>query len=259
MKQPDVKVLTPEHVEITLVPAGLGSRFLAMLMDMAIVICGGMFASQFLIGVLGSTVGNFATYIVVFLFTWGYYVYFDVRHQGRSFGKFAMGLRVVDRRGLPISIQQSFVRNIVRAIDMAPIMYGLGGIVALMNRNHRRLGDIAADTLVIQDAQPMMYTGQLGEALRYNSLQTPRMRSLIRHKIGLEEREFLLTLSLRADTMDAKERYDLMESVGSYYRQKLGIEDDNLSGESLVRALTAIVYEKYQPVTSPPPANATLS
>jgi uncharacterized RDD family membrane protein YckC len=236
-------VLTPEHVQIRLVPAGLGSRFIALTVDFLFIVGIVQILSMLLQGFFG-TIGVAASIASMFLIMWGYHIYFEVRHHGRTFGKRAVGLRVVDRRGLPITLQQSFIRNIVRALDSAPLAYALGGMVSLHDAYGRRLGDFAADTLVIQERQPMAYKGQFTESRKYNSLRTPQVTRLIRHRISLEEREFLLTLCLRADRLNDKMRYDLMEEVGEHYRKKLEIEDEHLSGENLVRALTAVLYDR---------------
>lgn len=236
-------VLTPEHVQIRLIPAGLGSRFIALTLDFIIIVGLVALANSILTSLFGA-VGAAASIASIFLIMWGYHIYFEVRHQGRSLGKRAAGLRVVDRRGLPITLQQSFIRNIVRALDSAPVAYALGGMVSLHDAYGRRLGDFAADTLVIQERQPMAYKGQFTESRKYNSLRTPQVTRLIRHRVSLEDREFLLTLCLRADRLNDKMRYDLMEEVGEHYRKKLEIEDEHLSGENLVRALTAVLYNR---------------
>jgi hypothetical protein len=180
--------------------------------------------------------------VLTFVLAWGYHVYFEVRHQGRSPGKRICGLRVVDSRGLPISFQQSFVRNIVRVVDSAPAFYGAGALVSLFDRHARRLGDIAADTLVIEEHRAADPTKAIADARRFNSLQTPRVLRRLRREVGLEEREFLLELVLRADALEPQARFDLMEEVGGYYRRTLEVEDANLSGENLVRGLLSVLY-----------------
>jgi hypothetical protein len=64
----------------------------------------------------------------------------------------------------------------------------------------------------------------------------------LRREVGLEEREFLLELVLRADALEPQARFDLMEEVGGYYRRTLEVEDANLSGENLVRGLLSVLY-----------------
>ena len=243
MKEQGVVILTPEHVPIRLNPAGFGSRFMAWLIDAIFQTAFIIFLSRVL-GASGTLMSLFFQ-TLVFLVTWSYHVFFDLTGQGRTPGKRMMGLRVVDERGLPISLQQSFVRNIVRVFDMQPgFFYGVGGLISLLHPEGRRLGDIAAGTLVVTETQALNYPGRVAEGRQYNSLRNPRVMRAIRHKIRLEEREFLLTLCLRAPKMDDKARFDLMDEVGSYYRERLKIEDEHLSGENLVRGITAIIFEK---------------
>lgn len=240
----DRAILTPEHVPIHLSPAGLGSRFLALLADAVLtlgaVIAAGQIASAGLPRGAAAAAGAAAAFVL----TWGYHVYFETRREGRSPGKRLAGLRVVDGRGLPLTLQQSMVRNVVRALDFLPLLYGIGGAVCLLDRHGRRLGDIAADTLVIRERAPLAWTVRIAPARRFNSLRTPAVLRRIRRRIGLEEREFLLTLCLRSARMDPRARFDLMEEVGRHYRAKLEIEDPLLSGENLVRDLTALLHEE---------------
>lgn len=243
-----VTITTPEHVVIRLQPAGTGSRFIAMLID------------SFIVMGVSSTVGGLyglflprgialALYITsTFALTWGWHVFFEVRRQGRTPGKRAMKLRVIDARGLPVSLYQSLVRNVVRVLDFAPAFYGLGAVSVLVTSTRRRLGDLVADTLVIRETQPLAYEGTRAAERRHNSLRTPRVLRLIRHKIGLEEREFLLTLCLRADRMSPEARYDLMEEVARAYREELGVEEESISGENFVRDLTAVLFDERRAV-----------
>ena len=74
-----------------------------------------------------------------------------------------------------------------------------------------------------------------------------RVLRLIRHRISLEEREFLLALCIRPEKMTAEARYDLMEEVAAAYRAKLSVEEEPISGENFVRDLTAILFARAAP------------
>ena len=239
----ELTITTPEHVPIRLEPAGAGSRFLAILIDAAIVS-----------GIAVTVYGVFAVFLprgvalaifvtINFFLTWAWHIFFETRRQGRTPGKRALKIRVIDARGLPVSLHQSLVRNITRVLDFVPAFYGVGAIAMMSSQSRRRLGDIIADTLVVRDAQPLTYRGSLAAERRHNSLRTPRVLRLARHRISLEEREFLLALCLRADRMTAEARYDLFEDVARVYRQKLDIEEEQISGENLVRDLTAVLFQ----------------
>jgi uncharacterized RDD family membrane protein YckC len=238
----ELTITTPEHVPIRLEPAGAGSRFLAILIDSVIVTAMSTFVYAFAARLLPSGIA-LAIYVTVgFLLTWGWHLYFETRKQGRTPGKRALGIRVIDARGLPVSLYQSLVRNITRVLDFAPAFYGLGALVMMTSASRRRLGDIIADTLVVRDSQPLAYGGQLAAERRHNSLRTPRVLRLARHRISLDERELLLAICMRADRMSPEARYDLMEAVAAVYREKLGIEAEQMSGENLVRDLTAVLF-----------------
>jgi uncharacterized RDD family membrane protein YckC len=239
-------ILTPEHVEIRLEPAGLGSRFIALIVDLVLVTAIGGTVSQLTRGVLPGAVGIVAQALALLVITWGYHVYFEVRHQGQSPGKRIAGIRVVDGRGLPLSLEQSFVRNVVRILDALPVGYALGAVVCQLDRHRRRLGDIAADTLVVRERHGQVYERRTTGARAFNSLRTPRVLRLVRHRVGLEEREFLAALCLRADGMEEKARFDLMEEVGRHYKGRLGIEDPHLSGENLVRGLAGVLFAEQE-------------
>lgn len=237
-------ITTPEHVPIRLEPAGAGSRFLAVLIDFVLVSAIGALVYKVVQTFLPPGAAQAVFVTVQFLLTWGWHIYFETRRQGRTPGKRALRLRVVDARGLPVSLYQSLVRNIARVLDFAPVFYGVAGVVTLLSPTRRRLGDIIADTLVVRDAQPLAYSGQLAGERRHNSLRTPRVLRLLRHRVSLEEREFLLTLCMRAERLSPAARYDLFEDVAAVYRRKLDLEEEPLSGENLVRDLTAVLFHR---------------
>ncbi|MBI5369397.1 MAG: hypothetical protein HZA54_20350 [Planctomycetes bacterium] len=122
--------------------------------------------------------------------------------------------------------------------------YGVGALACLVDPLSRRLGDLAADTLVIREEGQLGFRVLLPPSRRFNSLRTPRTLRLIRHRIGLELREYLLTLCLRAEGLEARARFDLMEAAGRHLRERLDLDDPHLSGENLVRDLTSILYDK---------------
>jgi hypothetical protein len=143
-----------------------------------------------------------------------------------------------------VSLYQSIVRNLMRVVDFLPLFYGVAAVASLMSPLRKRLGDVVAGTVVIRDAQPLAMRGQIAAERRHNTLRTPRVQRLVKHRISLEEREFLLTLCVRAEKLSPAARYDLMESVAAHYRETLGVEEGQISGENYVRDLTALLYTK---------------
>ena len=154
-----LSVETPEQIDINFQQAGIGSRFYAALIDtllLALISFFGYYVNRNLISELGDVLGNWLGAlggIVVFALFWGYYMVFEVTTNGQSLGKRALGLRVIKEGGYPIAFADAAIRNLVRIVDFLPFCYGVGLLSMLINRNWRRLGDLAAGTLVIKTAR----------------------------------------------------------------------------------------------------------
>ncbi|MGE7959707.1 RDD family protein [Pseudomonas sp. NPDC089530] len=147
------QVETPEGIDLPLRPAGLMSRALAFAIDLGFrgLILGVLFIVLGFLGQLGMGLGS----ILLFLVSWWYMVLFEVLNQGCSPGKRLMGLRVVQDDGTPIGWGPSLTRNLLRFVDMLPFGYCLGAISCLHHPTFKRLGDLAAGTLVIYREQPV--------------------------------------------------------------------------------------------------------
>ena len=146
-------VETPEGIDLPLRPAGLMVRALAFAIDLGLrgVMLGLLFIVLAFLGKLGAGLGS----IMLFVVSWWYMVLFEVLNQGRSPGKQWMGLRVVHDDGTPIGWSASLLRNLLRFVDMLPFGYFLGAISCLQHPTFKRLGDLAAGTLVIYREQPL--------------------------------------------------------------------------------------------------------
>jgi uncharacterized RDD family membrane protein YckC len=231
-------VHSPEHVLIELRPSGLGSRLGAFGIDGAI-LAGVLSLLGTAGGLLPQAVRGLFVATTSFVVIWGYHVFFEVLWNGQTPGKRIFRIRVVDGRGLPVDLAQSLVRNVVRILDLFPLG-GVGLLSALLDAEHRRLGDWAADTLVVAEEQLVLPQSASLGARRFNSLRTPRLIRLVDHRLGLEERELLFALCLRAPQLSERARYELFEQVGEHYRAALGIDDPHLHGESIVRGIAAL-------------------
>jgi uncharacterized RDD family membrane protein YckC len=144
---------TPEGILLELRPAGLSARFFAFLIDALIRM--GITYSLF-IGVTMAQMGGFGfaiLLIVMFLMEWFYPVFFELSRTGSTPGKRVYGLRVVMDNGLPITPGASITRNLLRVADFLPAMFGFGIVSILLRKDCKRLGDIAASTLVVHDVR----------------------------------------------------------------------------------------------------------
>jgi uncharacterized RDD family membrane protein YckC len=137
---------TPEGIAIAIRPAGFAVRCTAFLVDALI-------RTALVLGlatVLGAG-GHFGTgpiFIVVFVANWLYPVIFELMPGAATPGKRIMGLQVMMANGLPITPAGCLIRNLMRAVDLLPLMYAFAIVLILLRRDARRLGDLAGGTLV---------------------------------------------------------------------------------------------------------------
>ncbi len=154
---------TPENVAFNYEVAGIATRFMAGLVDTAILTLIQLILYVVVLAIaaisledIGEEGSNWGWMLAIFglvnfIFTWGYYMFFELRWNGQSPGKRWVGLRVIRTDGAPITLTESVIRNIVRLIDTLPASYGLGIVVMFINSQSRRIGDLAAGTVVIRD------------------------------------------------------------------------------------------------------------
>lgn len=143
---------TPTGVTLTLNPAGPLPRACAYIIDLLIrlvLLILLLLAMQFF-----GRVGQGTLLLLVFSLEWLYPMLFEWLYGGRTPGKALIGLRVIQRNGGTLTIADSILRNLLRVVDALPVGYLLGFIATLCSREHQRLGDWAAGTLVIHDRAP---------------------------------------------------------------------------------------------------------
>jgi uncharacterized RDD family membrane protein YckC len=146
-----VDIFTPEGVDLEVELGGLGSRFIAQLIDLVLqgILIG---ALGILLFAIGSGVATAVFVVLVFLVWFGYDVLFEVLGGGRTPGKRACGLRVVRSGGQPIGFLASATRNLLRLVD-GPLTGYVAGVVSIVaSKRNQRLGDMAGDTLVVRES-----------------------------------------------------------------------------------------------------------
>lgn len=156
-----VDVETPEHVAIGYELADLGSRFTALLID-KLIQAAAMLGILALLWLAASALGGAASLfqgvglaVVIaafFLLQWGYFVLYEGLRDGQTPGKRRMGIRVVQDGGYPVTLQGAAVRNLLRLVDAQPLPSCLvGGLSMTIHPQTKRLGDLAAGTVVVRD------------------------------------------------------------------------------------------------------------
>lgn len=192
------RIETPEGIDLLLRPAGLIPRALAFAIDLSIraVLLLVLGTGLVMLGQFGMGTGA----LLIFVVQWWYMVLFEVLHQGRTPGKRWLKLRVVHDDGTPVGWASSLTRNLLRFVDTLPFGYFLGALCCLWHPAFKRLGDLAAGTLVIHDEPPVEPVHlPAGEALT------------VPFPLGLEEQRALIAFAERQASLSPERRQELAE------------------------------------------------
>ena len=193
-----VSAETPEGILLELRPAGLTARGYAFLLDWGIRL--GILSAVASVTRFMQGFGVAALLIFMFALEWLYPVAFELTRWGATPGKRAFGLKVVMDSGLPITPAASLTRNLLRVVDFLPFLYGFAVASMLMRRDFKRLGDIAAATLVVYQPKPApKFALPQVELVQPTHALTPQDRAAV---IALAARVSKLTAE-RADELAA--------------------------------------------------------
>ncbi len=152
---------TPEGIALALRPAGVLARAAAFAVDL--LIRGALLLVMSMVMAPLGRFGSGLALILWFALEWFYPVLFELLPGGATPGKRAFGLRVTMDSGLPITPAASLLRNLLRSADFLPFAYGLGLVCVLMRSDFKRLGDLAAGTIVVHVQRATLH-GALPEA-----------------------------------------------------------------------------------------------
>lgn len=211
---------TPEGIALELRPAGLPVRAGAFLIDL--LIRGTVIYLLSLATVLFGELRAALMLIVFFLLEWLYPVAFELGRGGATPGKSVMGLKVVMDSGLPVTPGASLARNLLRAADFMPFAYGLGFICMLTRSDFRRIGDIAAATLVVHRplAAPAAVLPQV----------QPRMPAIA---LAPREQAVLIALAARAPLLTGDRLHELAAMAAPVVGEKTSAADPALTDRVL--------------------------
>ncbi|MBI2380562.1 MAG: RDD family protein [Gammaproteobacteria bacterium] len=187
---------TPEGIDLNLTVAGPIPRGLAWALDFLIRL--GIYIGLILVLAQLEAFGIGLAMIAAFVLEWFYPVLFETLNHGVTPGKKALGLKVVHDDGSPVSWNASLIRNLLRAADFLPAFYALGSLISAFRPDFKRLGDIAAGTLVIYaDKPPQAHALPPGEA------EAPRV------SLRLAEQQALLAFAERAPRLSPERQAEL--------------------------------------------------
>lgn len=233
MNKPDYLISTPENVDLHIELAGLGNRVLAGLIDMfitysliliVVIVC---VATGYALEKMGlnEDFKNAAYFyllgagiIIGFMISFGYYIYFEGIWKGQTPGKRFAHIRVIEANGQPVNWPQVWIRNLVRIIDFNLACIGVVAIIA--DKNERRIGDMAAGTLVIRERLPGLSTAAI-----QTTVTLPKEVFVDAGQMRPDEYQILVTFLRRRQRMPKVERSALSKKLNEYFRSRLHFND----------------------------------
>lgn len=254
-----LQIDTPENVTFDYDVAGIGSRFLSALVDtllillLQFIVFGTLFLVSEQMGDLLSDAPSWLVAIlslVAFAFFWGYYIFFEILWNGQSPGKRMVGLRVIRLDGMPVAAAEVVIRNLVRLIDFLPSAYGVGVVTMFVNEKSRRLGDLAAGTVVIHDrsVKTLGDLGQRNDALAGLQSQVPVPEGFPLER--LKDRDIEIIEGYLQRRQQLPNRFELASQILKSLSARLGLtETPALTGtadETLIAIYKAVKVRKFE-------------
>jgi uncharacterized RDD family membrane protein YckC len=244
----NVEVATGESVAFTYELAGLGSRFFAVFIDLTIqfsvLILAALIVGWILSSVpvtakatsLTKVESAILTSVVVigfFILFVGYFIIFEWRWNGRTPGKRLLGIRVVRDGGFPLDFTAAVVRNVVRILEAALGFYAISAISTLLSPSNRRLGDMAAGTIVVRDKRYERFkTLPLGR-------DADQPDDAVARDLTGAERDLIRRYVDRRPTLGLEARTAVAAQIAATVRPKLAASFDHIDDDHLLVHLAA--------------------
>jgi uncharacterized RDD family membrane protein YckC len=231
-----LRIATPEGVSLEVPLAGLGSRFVALLVDLLLQSVG--FALLIAVLVAAGSGGYAAAAILavaVFAIIFVYPLAFELWAGGRTPGKRWSNLRVVCDDGSPVTFRASALRNVLRLVDILPGLYLVGTIAIFATRNNQRLGDLAAGTLVVREPRAAAQAPAPGETAELGELPAWDVSGLRDAELAVLRR-FLE----RRSALEAVPRNLLARDLADRLRPRVGGVGGDLAPERFLELVAAL-------------------
>jgi uncharacterized RDD family membrane protein YckC len=240
-----LEVRTPESIAFSYDLAGVGSRFLALAIDFTIQIVAVILIFWALVALSGHVrpgsivlartdrvIYNLAIAFivaVVFLIFFGYFIAFETLWNGQTPGKRLLGIRVVRDGGYPVDFMASLIRNLIRVGEMALGFYAISAVVAVLSPLNKRIGDIAAGTIVIRESRMESPEQMLREVAEPVYAATAYVSG--------EERSLIRRFLERRHDLVAARRVSLAHQLADRVRPRVPTDLQRLDDEDLLERL----------------------
>lgn len=251
--QQNLTIRTEEGVHFSYMLASPLTRFLAVLIDWIVIILISALLQNVLLlaSLISLDLAQAAIMLSGFILGLGYPMLCEWRFRGQTLGKRLLRIRVVDAGGLNLTLPQVIVRNLLRAVDVLPACYLVGGAVAALSPRAQRLGDLVAATVVIQHLPAFEPDLQQLRASKYNSLRDyPHLCARVRQHTSPQEAAIAADAILRRDHFDDDARIDLFHELRQHFTAKVSFPESALHGlsdERFVRNIVDVLFDRQRP------------
>ncbi len=242
----NVDVRTPESIAFNYELAGLGSRFLALVIDQVIqilvflAIFYGIISAALHVPTVNGAAGTeadkiasaiviAAVIIVIFTIFFGYFIIFETLWNGKTPGKWALSIRVVRDGGYSVDFGAAVIRNLIRIGELAIGYYALSALSMVLSPENKRLGDYAAGTIVVRESAIALTLP--GQAEKTEPVYAPTLY------LSGEERALVRRFIERRDALASEQRTVLAARLASRVRDRVPAELRALGDEALLERL----------------------
>ena len=227
----ELTIVTPEGVLFRVPLAGPASRFFALLVDTVIVL-GTVNGVGLLVYWIFSKAPGFGFMLITlaeFAIGFAYSALLEGFWNGQTIGKRLFHLRVIDQDGLPLRIEQAWVRNLIRVLDALPFGYLVGGLSVLSNPLMQRFGDRLAGTLVVRQTPLAAPTEEFWTRQKYNSFMDYPTIAMRLRRVATPELATLVQDALRRrNELAAYARREIYRDLAKYLQTEISSYPDEL-------------------------------
>ncbi|MBS4217577.1 RDD family protein [Bacillus sp. FJAT-49711] len=261
MNEDRISIKTPEYVSLQFQVAGLGSRTAAYIIDQLILMA---FNIAIVVIFLIITYGqpdiliflDLHSYLIaiiiigIFFINWGYFFAFEYFSGGRTPGKRAMGIRVIQENGHSITLLSSFIRNLLRIIDSLPTGYFLGIIMIFFHSKHKRIGDLVAGSIVVHERKTNR-KNKLSAIEKEIQTRGLSKNDLIIDEwslksIKMKDWKLIQTYCNRFLQLPKNDRDELTKQIAAILFPKLGIEQEDEELENKLLIVYLILKDEWE-------------
>jgi uncharacterized RDD family membrane protein YckC len=226
------------------------ARFLAICVDTGCILAliSALRVVNAFLGVLSFDLAVAFQIVAYFGVSIGYGIVTEWYWRGQTVGKRLLRLRVLDEQGLKLQVTQIVIRNLLRSIDMLPALYLVGGVICLCTRRAQRLGDIAANTIVVRS--PLVPEPDIRQLTtdKWNSLRGyPHLTARLRQQVAPRTAAVIVDAIVRRQDFDPLGRVQLFQKLAAYLKELVPFPPEVTEGvtdEQYVRNVADILFRQ---------------